>query len=196
MYRQSSSLVMTADLNHFNLKCKLHVSYVFVALGIFCVVVCTVTNFYNAYNGERDRNCGSSTLTTSRIKELKPVILDVDSLYKRTKVILEKRLEAGQLSSDVQGRILILISNSYNDTAQQITKYLDQTNTKSSITSVHRPSGMQQKQMRKIDEDNKITEMAGLISILQLKSTDLGVTERIFEEINKRSYNVMMKKLG
>ena len=38
--------------------------------------------------------------------------------------------------------------------------------------------------------------MAGLISILQLKSTDLGVTERIFEEIKKRSYNVMMKKLG
>ena len=46
------------------------------------------------------------------------VVLDVDSLYKKTKVIVERRVRAGELSSDEEQRILAVLSYSYNHTGR------------------------------------------------------------------------------
>ena len=50
-------------------------------------------------------------------KYLFSVFLDVDSLYQKTKVILERRVRDGELSSDEEQRILAVLSYSYDDTA-------------------------------------------------------------------------------
>ena len=56
------------------------------------------------------------------------VIFDVDSLYRKTKLILKKKLVDGELSSEAQSRVLDLLSHSFNETSNQMTKFLEEAN--------------------------------------------------------------------
>ena len=56
------------------------------------------------------------------------VIFDVDSLYRKTKLILKKKLVDGELSSEAQSRVLDLLSHSFNETSNQMTKFLEKAN--------------------------------------------------------------------
>ena len=102
----------------------------FVSLGIVSLVLCTVPQFYKLNEAGDRTYCATTSVPNlppghqilfifliEFYQYLFSVVLDVDSLYKKTKVILERRVRAGELSSDEEQRILAVLSYSQDDTA-------------------------------------------------------------------------------